>query len=67
MLPTLALPEALNVPVMFAPVPVTTIVALPADVRIILPFTVGIVTLLVPLETPDVLIVTNDNPPEPFV
>ena len=66
-LPTLALPVAFNVPDIFAPVPVTTIVVLPADVRLMLPFTVGIVTLDVPLETPDVLIVANDSPPEPFV
>ena len=47
--PTVALPVTFNVPAILAPVPVTTNVVLPAAVRLTLPLTVGILTLLVPL------------------
>ena len=48
-LPTVVLPVAFNVPATLTPVPVTTIVVLPTAVRLILPFAVGIFTLLLPL------------------
>ena len=49
MFPTTALPVALNVPVTFAPVPVTIkIFALPATEVLIFPFNAGIFTLDVP-------------------
>ena len=49
-LPTLALPVAFNVPVMFAPVPVITRVVLPTAVMLTLPSAEGIATLEFPLE-----------------
>jgi hypothetical protein len=62
MLPAIKLPDTLSVPVIFAPVPVTTkTFALPADEILTLPFAAGILTLLLPFATLDVLIVTNDN------
>ena len=48
-LPTLALPDAFNVPVMFAPVPLTVNVALPAELITTLALAAGIATLLLPL------------------
>ena len=49
MLPTLALPDTLNVPVMFAPVPVITrTFALPVTPTVTLPLADGIFTLLLP-------------------
>ena len=48
--PTLALPVAFNVPVMFAPVPVTTtIFALPAAEILTFPLAAGMFTFDVPL------------------
>ena len=43
-----ALPDTFAVPVMLAPVPVTTIVVTPAAVIFTLPFDAGILTLLFP-------------------
>ena len=46
-----ALPDTLNVPLTFAPVPVTTnMFALPALLILTFPFELGIFTLLFPLE-----------------
>ena len=64
-LPTLALPEIFAVPVILAPVPVTTIVVLPADTRLTLPSTVGTVTVEVPLAMPE-LAATAANTPLPY-
>ena len=47
---TLALPLAFNVPDMLAPVPVITIVALPAELMLTLPDAVGILTFDVPFD-----------------
>ena len=53
------LPATLAVPVILAPVPVTTnILALPFTLKLILPSTVGIDPLLVPLLKPDTEVVT---------
>ena len=53
-LPTLALPEAFNVPVTLTPVPeTTTIFALPTALIVTLPFALGIDTLLLPLAIDD--------------
>ena len=72
-LPTLALPETLNVPEIFAPVPVTvTMFALPTADIVTLPFDEAIRTLLLPfangpnkLPTKPVVVSTNtfDVPP----
>ena len=66
-LPTVASPDTLSVPDIFAPVPVTVIVVLPTAAIVTLPFAVAIFTLLLPLLIPDELTEINDNPPEPFV
>ena len=51
-LPPVMLPvPVFNVPVMLAPVPVTTRVVLPADTMFTLPLTAGMLTLLVPFDT----------------
>ena len=50
MFASVALPEVLNVPVIFAPVPVTTTVVLPADTILTLPSATGMLTLLVPFD-----------------
>ena len=61
------LPVTPSVPVMFAPVPVTTsMLALPAALTLTLPAAAGIFTLLVPLEILDVLTLAKLTPPEPF-
>ena len=54
-LPTVALPEIFAVPVILAPVPVTTNVVLPADTIFTFPSIAGILTLLVPLASDAVI------------
>ena len=56
-LPTVVLPVAFNVPATLTPVPVTTITVLPTAVRLMLPFAVAILTLLLPL------LILLDDPP----
>ena len=64
---TFKLPDTPRSPVTFAPVLVTTNERFPFDVKLMLPSTVGIVTLLLPLDTPLVLIVANERLPAPSV
>ena len=68
MLPAVKLPVTFAVPLMFAPVPVTTnTLVLPDALILTFPLELGILTLLLPLLMLDVLIPTQLNPPEPFV
>ena len=67
-LPAFAFPVTLNVPVIFAPTPETaTMFALPALEILTFPLTAGILILLVPLLTPDVLTVPKLRLPAPSV
>ena len=61
-LPKLALPVAFNVPAILTPVPVTTIVVLPTAVKLMLPFAAGMLILLLPLDTPAVVIPVRYTP-----
>ena len=66
-LPTLALPLTLTVPVIFAPVPVTTrTLALPADPTVTLPFAATTIFEF-PFVRLDELIVDQTKVPEPLV